>query len=61
MKTEVEILLIFISYMIGSIPFGYIFTKRFVGLNILVHGSRNTGSSNVRHVAGLQVVLITQV
>jgi acyl phosphate:glycerol-3-phosphate acyltransferase len=61
MKTEVEILLIIISYVIGSIPFGYIFTKRFVGLNILVHGSGNTGSPNVRHVAGLKVALITQV
>ena len=60
MKTEFEILLIFISYLIGSIPFGYIYTKRFVGINILHHGSGNTGSTNVRRFAGPKVALFTQ-
>lgn len=60
MKTGFEILLIFISYLLGSIPFGYIFTKRFVGINIREYGSGNTGSTNVLRVAGPKVALITQ-
>jgi len=60
MKTEFEIFLIFISYLIGSIPFGYIYTKRFVGINIRDHGSGNTGSTNVRRFAGPKVALLTQ-
>ena len=60
MKTGLEIVLIIISYVLGSIPFGYIFTKRLVGINIREHGSGNTGSTNVRRIAGRKVALYTQ-
>jgi glycerol-3-phosphate acyltransferase PlsY len=60
MKTGLEIVLIIVSYLLGSIPFGYIFTKRLVGINIREHGSGNTGSTNVRRIAGRKVALYTQ-
>ena len=60
MKTGLELLLLLIVYLIGSIPFGYIFTKRIAGINIREHGSGNIGSTNVRRFAGPQVALFTQ-
>ena len=60
MKTSLEILLILSSYLLGSIPFGYIFTKKFAGINIREHGSGNIGSTNVRRFAGSKVALLTQ-
>lgn len=60
MKTVPEIVFVIICYLLGSIPFGYIFTKRLAGINIREHGSGNTGSTNVRRVAGRKVALYTQ-
>ena len=60
MKLLLEILLILISYLIGSIPFGYIYTKKALGINIREHGSGNIGSTNVKRVAGKKIALITQ-
>jgi len=60
MKTGLELSFILIAYLIGSIPFGYIFTKKIAGINIREHGSGNIGSTNVRRVAGPKVALFTQ-
>ncbi|MDR3653435.1 MAG: glycerol-3-phosphate 1-O-acyltransferase PlsY [Paludibacter sp.] len=60
MKTVFEITLISLAYLLGSIPFGYIFTKKFAGKNIQEFGSGNIGSTNVRRVAGYKVALLTQ-
>jgi len=60
MKTGIEISLILVAYLIGSVPFGYIFTKQIAGINIREHGSGNIGSTNVRRVAGPKVALLTQ-
>jgi len=60
MKTGLEISLILVAYLIGSVPFGYIFTKQIAGINIREHGSGNIGSTNVRRVAGPKVALVTQ-
>ena len=60
MKALLEIGLIGFAYLIGSVPFGYIFTKRIAGINIREHGSGNIGSTNVRRVAGPEVALFTQ-
>jgi len=60
MKTGLEISLILVAYLIGSVPFGYIFTKQIAGINIREHGSGNIGSTNVRRVAGPKVALLTQ-
>jgi glycerol-3-phosphate acyltransferase PlsY len=42
-----EIIFLFFSYLLGSIPFGYIFTKIFAKKNILEIGWRKTSGSNV--------------
>lgn len=55
-----EILLILVAYLLGSIPFGYIFTKRLAGINIREHGSGNIGSTNVKRLAGRKAALYTQ-
>lgn len=60
MTIALEILLILVAYLVGSVPFGYIFTKKFTGENIRLLGSGNIGSTNVRRVAGLKVAIITQ-
>ncbi len=60
MKTAFEVLLIVLTYILGSIPFGYIFTRKFTGINIREQGSGNIGSTNVKRVAGSKVALITQ-
>lgn len=60
MTTTIEISLIVLTYLVGSIPFGYYFAKKFAGINIREHGSGNIGSTNVKRVAGSKVALITQ-
>jgi glycerol-3-phosphate acyltransferase PlsY len=42
-----EILILILSYLLGSIPFGFIFTKIFSKKNILEIGWRKTSGSNV--------------
>ncbi|MBT3175183.1 MAG: glycerol-3-phosphate 1-O-acyltransferase PlsY [Lentimicrobiaceae bacterium] len=56
-----EILFIIASYLLGAIPFGYIFTKQATGKNIRNHGSGNIGSTNVKRIAGKKVSIQTQV
>jgi len=55
-----EILLILAAYIIGSIPFGYIFTRKFTGKSILDFGSGNIGSTNVGRIAGKKIAVLTQ-
>lgn len=60
MRISLEILLIVLAYLLGSIPFGYLFTKKFTGMNIRELGSGNIGSTNVRRFAGARIALFTQ-
>jgi len=55
-----EILLILTAYIIGSIPFGYIFTRKYTGKSILELGSGNIGSTNVGRIAGKKIAVLTQ-
>jgi glycerol-3-phosphate acyltransferase PlsY len=48
------------SFLIGSIPFGYIISKRLAGIDIQSIGSGNIGSTNVGRWAGRKAALITQ-
>jgi len=55
-----EIAFILLSYLLGSIPVGYLLTKYYTKKNILELGSGNIGSTNVRRVAGKKLSLTTQ-
>lgn len=48
------------SFVIGSIPFGYIVTRRISGVDIQTLGSGNIGSTNVGRIVGRKAGLITQ-
>jgi glycerol-3-phosphate acyltransferase PlsY len=55
------ILPVFLAYIIGAIPFGYLLTKSYTGINILEQGSGNIGSTNVRRIAGKRISLQVQI
>lgn len=46
------------AYLIGAIPFAYIFTKLTKHLDIRQEGSRNVGATNVLRVAGRKIALL---
>lgn len=48
------------SFLIGSIPFGYIIVKKKTGKDIRKEGSGNIGSTNVKRIAGKKISLIVQ-
>jgi len=48
----IAVLLLIISYLIGSIPFGLIVGKGLAGIDIREHGSKNIGSTNAIRVLG---------
>lgn len=53
MEKLIELIIIFItSYLIGSIPTGYIIVKMFTGRDIRKVGSGSTGATNVKRVMG---------
>ena len=55
------ILVALVSYMIGSIMFSVIFTKKIKGFDVREKGSGNAGSTNVLRTAGKGVALLTLV
>lgn len=55
-----QLILLLLAYLSGSIPFGYLLTKSSTGLNILEQGSGNIGSTNVGRIAGKRVALFVQ-
>ena len=44
--------LLFISYLIGSFPTGYLMGRVFYGVNLFDHGSKNVGATNALRVLG---------
>lgn len=48
------------SFLTGSIPFGYILAKKMAGIDVREIGSGNIGSTNVKRAAGAKVSLYTQ-
>jgi len=53
-------LLLFLAYLSGAVPYGYLLTRKSTGLNILKEGSGNIGSTNVGRIAGKTVALQVQ-
>lgn len=57
----VHFLMLILCYLAGSVPFGFLLTKRSAGLNILEHGSGNIGSTNVGRIAGKALAVKVQI
>ncbi len=58
--SAIEIGFVILSYLVGSIPFGFLVTKYATDKNIQELGSGNIGSTNVKRVAGKKFSVITQ-
>ena len=54
-------LLIIFSYLMGSIPSGYILVKKKLNKDVREYGSGNIGATNVRRVAGEKLSKITAI
>ncbi len=52
--------IIFLSYLVGSIPTGILVTRRIKGIDIRNFGSGNTGSTNVTRLLGWKWGLVVQ-
>lgn len=50
-----------LSFILGSIPFGYIIVKLVTGKDVRKEGSGNIGSTNVKRVAGKKISAIVQI
>lgn len=55
-----QIILLIIAYLLGSIPWGYVFGK-FKGIDIRQHGSKNIGATNTGRLLGRKYAIITYV
>lgn len=53
------VLVALVAYLIGSISFSVIFTKKFKGFDVREKGSKNAGSTNVLRTAGVKVAGLT--
>lgn len=51
-ETMKEVILIFVAYLIGSIPTALIISKRFFGIDIREYGSGNMGATNTFRIMG---------
>lgn len=61
MNSGIEIVFVLFSYLIGSIPVGYLLVRYVTGKNIQELGSGNIGSTNVKRIAGKKLAAITQI
>lgn len=53
-----EIGLVFLCYLIGSIPFSYIFPRWFTNVDVRSKGSGNVGATNVLRTTGIPVAIL---
>jgi acyl phosphate:glycerol-3-phosphate acyltransferase len=59
MNTALHIAAIILSYLIGAIPFGLLFTRWFSDIDVRTVGSGNIGATNVLRAAGKKAALLT--
>jgi acyl phosphate:glycerol-3-phosphate acyltransferase len=59
MNVSVLIAVIVCSYLLGSIPFGYILVRAFQGVDVRSVGSGNIGATNVARSGGKKLALAT--
>lgn len=57
----IYLLVALVAYLIGSISFSVIFTKKIAGFDVREKGSKNAGSTNVLRTAGKGVAALTLV
>lgn len=50
-----------VSYLLGSIPSGYLISQTYGKKNITSHGSRNIGTTNAYRVAGKKIGIATMI
>jgi glycerol-3-phosphate acyltransferase PlsY len=55
------ILLIVVSYLVGSVPFAFIIGKLFKGIDVREYGSGNLGSTNAFRVLGIPLGIMVQI
>jgi glycerol-3-phosphate acyltransferase PlsY len=55
------VIIFILSFLCGSIPFGYLLVKKYRQIDIRDVGSGNIGSTNVKRVAGPKISLLTQI
>lgn len=53
------VLILFVSYLLGSIPFGYLIVRATVGADVRETGSGGTGATNVSRRAGKAAGVVT--
>ena len=56
---KIGISIAIIAYLIGSISFSVIFTKKLAGFDVREKGSKSAGSTNVLRTAGQKVAILT--
>jgi acyl phosphate:glycerol-3-phosphate acyltransferase len=59
MNVSVLIAVIVCSYLLGSIPFGYILVRAFQGVDVRSIGSGNIGATNVARSGGKKLAIAT--
>ncbi len=59
--TTKNVIIILISYLIGSTPTAYLLTKIFKGIDIRTVGSKNPGATNVLRTTGVTLGVVTLV
>lgn len=57
--SAVYILIALISYLIGSISFAVIFSKKIAGFDVREKGSKNAGATNVLRTVGKKAAILT--
>lgn len=60
MNTTVIVITIAMAFLFGSIPTGYLLTKKLYNIDIRTVGSGNIGSTNVNRVVGRKISILTQ-